>query len=60
MQGPVEKFYRAMYKNNAIFMSDRDEVKAIRLWSDWNAGLKKWAEDKVNSVRFYTVFGIAY
>ena len=49
-----------MYKNNAIFMSDRDEVKAIRLWSDWNAGLKKWAEDKVDSVRFYTVFGIAY
>ena len=47
-----------MYKKNPIYMSDRDEVKAIRLWSDWNAVLKKWAEYKVKSVRFYVVYDI--
>ena len=29
----------------------RIEIKAIRLWSDWNLGLKKWAMEKVKSVR---------
>ena len=29
----------------------RIEIKAIRLWSDWNLGLKQWAKEKVKSVR---------
>ena len=28
----------------------RIEIKAIRLWSDWNLGLKQWAKEKVKSV----------
>jgi hypothetical protein len=40
-QGPVQKFYHTMYGANS---NERIEVKAIRLWSDWNAGLREWAE----------------
>ena len=42
-QGPVQKFYAYMYG----FKNERDEVKAIRLWSDWNAQLKQWAQGRV-------------
>jgi len=43
-QGPVEKFYVSMYGG----VPDRNEVKAVRLWSDWNAQLKKWAQERVD------------
>jgi hypothetical protein len=42
-QGPVAKFFTAMYGHK----TERDELKAIRLWSDWNAQLKQWAMDRV-------------
>lgn len=46
-QGPVQKFYAAMYNPSENFINERAELKAIRLWSNWNAALKKWAEDHV-------------
>lgn len=51
-KGPVEKFFSCMYGKNPVAMGERPELKAIRLWSDWNAGLKKWAMKKVETVRF--------
>jgi hypothetical protein len=46
-QGPVQKFYDAMYGKQ---QRERGELKAIRLWSDWNAGLREWAEKIVKQV----------
>jgi hypothetical protein len=48
-QGPVQKFYTTMYNNKENFVHERGELKAIRLWSNWNAGLKEWAEDHVKN-----------
>jgi hypothetical protein len=44
-----------MYGKDPVAMGERPEIKAIRLWSDWNAGLKKWAKKKVETVRNCTV-----
>ena len=46
-QGPVEKFYADMYQgtNKVISFNEPLQVKAIRLWSDWNAELTKWAKN---------------
>lgn len=50
-QGPVQKFFDCMYeKVTPSVMMERDEVKAMRLWSDWNAGLRSWAASKVEEV----------
>jgi hypothetical protein len=40
-----------MYGKNPVAMGERAEIKAIRLWSDWNAGLKNWAKKKVETVQ---------
>ena len=48
-QGPVAKFFTSMYGQT----TERDELKAIRLWSDWNTQLKQWAIDRVN--KFSTI-----
>lgn len=48
-QGPVQKFYATMYNNKDKFINERCELKAIRLWSNWNAGLKEWAEYHVKN-----------
>ena len=49
-QGPVEKFFSFMYGKNPAVMGERAELQAIRLWSDWNTGLKKWAKKRVETV----------
>eukprot|EP01032_Pedospumella_encystans_P019215 gene19215-21852_t len=41
-QGPVTKFFGAMYGNQHIAMSP--QVKSIKLWSDWNAQVNIWAK----------------
>lgn len=40
-QGPVNKFFNDMY--NPSLRAEPQEM-AIRLWSDWNAQIYKWAE----------------
>lgn len=42
-QGPVNKFYADFYG------SDRNlpQVKAIRLWSDWNTEILEWAQQTI-------------
>lgn len=42
-QGPVEKFYGDMYHENE---RPPPQVKAIRLWSDWNTQLYAWAKKR--------------
>lgn len=45
------KFFDCMYeKVTPSVMMEREEVKAMRLWSDWNAGLGSWAASKVEEV----------
>lgn len=39
-----------MYEENPDVRGEREEVKAMRLWSDWNAGLRSWASSKVEKV----------
>ena len=39
---------------NIPLTQERLEIKAIQLWSDWNLGLRKWAEEKVKSVIIIT------
>lgn len=47
----MQKFFDCMYENvTPSVMMERDEVKAMRLWSDWNAGLRSWAASKVDEV----------
>lgn len=46
-QGPVTKFYHAMYKNRPELMVYPPAVKAIQLWADWNSGIKNWAEKEM-------------
>ena len=47
----MQKFFDCMYeKVTPSVMMERDEVKAMRLWSDWNAGLRSWAASKVEEV----------
>lgn len=41
-QGPVEKFYRDMYGQERPPLGST-ALKAIRLWSDWNSQVHKWA-----------------
>jgi hypothetical protein len=41
-QGPVTKFYDDMYSGTP-HMNQRLEVKAIKLWSDWNSQLFQWS-----------------
>lgn len=37
-------------KNKNENINENNEIKAMRLWSDWNSGLKKWAKEKVATV----------
>jgi hypothetical protein len=48
-QGPVQKFYKSMYQS-AGDLSLPAPVKAVKLWSDWNVQIQKWAKDQVNSL----------
>lgn len=34
-----------MYKNVPSKLNLQDPVKAIQLWSDWNGGIQKWAQN---------------
>lgn len=45
-----------MYEENPDVRGEREEVKAMRLWSDWNAGLRSWASSKVEKVFFSILF----
>lgn len=45
-QGPVDKFYADMYANAADLRLSPPQ-KAIKLWSDWNTALYRYAEDYV-------------
>ena len=44
-QGPVEKFYTTMYGNK----QEVNQIKAIRLWSDWNSELYHWSQNIIKS-----------
>ena len=47
-QGPVNKFYGPMYaKKISDVPTGGAPAKAIKLWSDWNNGLRSWAEEKI-------------
>jgi len=48
-QGPVEKFYADMYG-----LGDRNsmQVRAIRLWSDWNSQLLAWSKAQASKKLF--------
>jgi hypothetical protein len=43
-QGPVQKFYNSMYRKSPYISETNPPVKGIRLWSDWNNGIRKWSE----------------
>jgi hypothetical protein len=45
-QGPVLKFYRAMY-NSTKDLSLPMQLKAIKLWSDWNVQIHNWCKEQV-------------
>lgn len=46
-QGPVDKFYAPMYgKRISEVPTGSAPSKAIKLWADWNNGLRRWAEAK--------------
>jgi hypothetical protein len=46
-QGPVSKFYAPMYaKRINEVPTGAAPGKAIKLWADWNNGLRAWAEEK--------------
>ena len=47
-QGPVEKFYRVMYGSADHGVGS--PLKAIRLWSDWNSQIYRWAEKHSKSL----------
>ena len=49
IQGPVNKFYGAMYGETIQEMSLFPELKAIRLWSDWNSQIHHWAHEKLRA-----------
>ena len=38
-----------MYRKTPYINEKNGPVKSIRLWSDWNKGIKDWAEQKVSS-----------
>ena len=59
-QGPVKKFFSSMYEENSDVRGEREEVKAMRLWSDWNAGLRSWASSKVEKVFFSLFFILSF
>ena len=50
-QGPVSKFYAPMYSKQGGAVrgnvpTGAVPAKAIKLWADWNNGLRIWAEEK--------------
>ena len=50
-QGPVNKVDAPMYgKRIAEVPTGAVSSKAIKLWADWNNGLRQWAEAKVRSL----------
>ena len=50
-QGPVNKFYAPMYgKRITQVPTGAIPDKAIKLWADWNNGLRQWAESKMRSL----------
>ena len=51
VQGPVEKFYGAMYRKTPYLSEPLQPVRSIRLWSDWNNGIRKWAEQRVTDAK---------
>ena len=49
-QGPVDKFYNAMYSGKVNLRSNEaSSIKAIRLWSDWNVQINNWAKSHVST-----------
>ena len=48
----MQKFFSCMY--DPSLLDEREEVKAMRLWSDWNAGLRSWASSKVEEVLLFS------
>jgi hypothetical protein len=53
-QGPVNKFYAPMYgqrtkKLQVQVPTGAMPAKAIKLWADWNNGLRTWAEDRLQT-----------
>lgn len=40
-QGPVKKFFKAMYRTQGTQLPE--QVKSIKLWSDWNSQVYHWA-----------------
>jgi hypothetical protein len=45
-QGPVDKFYRAMYSSSRD-LSLPKQVKAVKLWSDWNVQIHDWSKEQI-------------
>jgi hypothetical protein len=47
-QGPVNKFYAPMYSRRISQVPTSGvAAKGIKLWGDWNNGLRVWAQDKI-------------
>lgn len=52
-QGPVNKFFGPMYgkvKQGVQVPTGAVSAKAIKLWADWNNGLRVWAEEKMQQL----------
>jgi len=49
--GPVDKFYDAVYSSNVQKESPPPlpQAKGIRLWSDWNVQIYKWAQRRLQN-----------
>ena len=44
-QSPVEKFFNVSFANFLEIRNLPVSAKAIKLWSNWNTGVYKWAEE---------------
>lgn len=47
-QGPVNKFFAPMYnkRGDGAPLQGPVSSKAMKLWADWNNGLREWAEKR--------------
>lgn len=43
-QGPVDKFFATFYKNRREELNLNPNLKAIKLWSDWNMQVYEWSK----------------
>lgn len=50
----MDKFYNSMYRKTPYLSESSPPVKGIRLWSDWNNGIRKWAEKQVKETKHDT------